>query len=120
MKFHPGVFALALILLTSCFERSTVVVTATPENGNRQAPAEASPTSPPDGNTIPLWMDPDVPTILQQALDPLVKSGRFSWAKEKDSKLQLVNGTDTQRLLSAQWVYVPVVAFPTIADNVKW
>lgn len=85
-------------------------------------PPTATPTPTFDG-LVPLWMAPNVANDLQPALDQVVKAGAAAWAKEENSRVKLVSVPRDQAGnagLSAQWVYAPVMAFPTIADNVNW
>jgi Bacterial capsule synthesis protein PGA_cap len=85
------------------------------------APIPTTPPTPtPFGPVVPLWMAPNVPPEFQEALDPLVQSGRYAWKGEADSKVKLVSGQNAGSGLDATWLYVPVVSFPTIADNVEW
>ncbi len=148
MRLRLTFFLLAasLILGGCAFGRMTIVVTATPSlvpsatsiptdsstalpmtptfeptTGPTLAPTEP-PTPTPLGGLIPLWMAPNVPPEFQEALDPLVKSGRYVWSREADSKVKLVStqGAAPAGSLSAQWLYVPVMPFPTVADNVTW
>src|SRR5450432_2454605 len=85
-----------------------------------------TPTAAPDA--VRLWIAPDVPRDYQSALDPLVNSGRYAWSSEAEAQVKLIAApgpaatqtSTSSAALSAQWVYVPVVPFPTIADDVKW
>ncbi len=64
-------------------------------------------------------MSSNVPPEFQSAFDPLVKSGHYVWSADAEAQVKLVNGTASSDA-GVQWVYAPVVAFPTIADDVKW
>ncbi len=133
MKLRLVILILTVIVLTGCLGRVTIVVTATPSSMPSPtvvptdiptatpipATATAIPTATPP--VISLWMAHSVPPEFQEALDPLVASGRYAWGKEADSQVRLVSGPAADPAgLSAQWVYVPVVAFPTVADNINW
>ncbi len=148
--FKLIVLVLGLSLTTGCFPRPVIVVTATPsqlpaptvtptELPTIPPPAQTidpttavlnndPPTLPPDTptaapNAVRLWIAPDVPPTYQATLDPLVRSGRYAWASEAEAQVKLITappGSPPISGLSAQWLYVPVVPFPTVADDVKW
>jgi hypothetical protein len=136
MKLRLALFALCVSSLTGCgFGRVTIVVTATsspyptptlpPTNIPTSTPPSATATPEPPTATpvpvgVPLWMAPNVPPEFQQALDPLVKSGQYVWKNEADARIKLISGKGDPASLTAQWVYVPVVPFPTVADDVRW
>ncbi len=92
---------------------------ATPTTGPTEMPP-TPPTPTPRSTAIPLWMAPNVPLEFQEALDPLVKAGRYAWRSEADSKVRLISSKPQGGSLSAQWIYAPVAPFPTVADNVNW
>jgi len=139
MKYRFIIFALIVSLLTGCaFGRITIVVTATvspqpsatlpptdtPPNTSVPTLTLPAPTAPPatlapTQATVKLWMAPNVPPEFEEALKPLISSGRYAWGQESDSPVKLVSGAANGGL-SARWLYVPVVPFPTIADNVNW
>lgn len=74
----------------------------------------------PAGPTIRIWFAPTLPVELQAALQPLVQAGRFALVPSPDqaqvSILSLPSGAASP--LTARWVYVPVVPFGTIAENI--
>lgn len=122
------VLTMCITILTGCLGGSIIVVTATPSPAPTAVPTSTpfgSPTVAPtmtptaDQNAVRLWIAPNVPPEYQEALDPLVKSTHYRWANEADAQVKLVAGNGSDGL-NAQWVYAPVVAFPTIADDVKW
>lgn len=136
MKLRLAFFALCVSVLTACgFGRVTIVVTATSSPyptptlppthipTSTLPPATATPEPPtatPVPVGVPLWMAPNVPPEFQQALDPLVRSGQYAWKSEAEARIKLISGKGDPASLTAQWVYVPVVPFPTVADDVRW
>jgi hypothetical protein len=140
MKSRFTLLILAASLLTGCFGRVTIIVTATPSLAPQITPTPtAIPTDTPGPTTpttvaptptpitptalpeiVRVWMSPDVPVEFQVALDPLVKSKRYAWANEAQSDVKLTADQTPSGGLAGQWIYAPVVPFPTIADNVNW
>ncbi len=137
MNLRLTLLALIVGLMTGCgFGRITIVVTATvspqpsatftptdipTETPAPTLPAPVTPTAAPSPTvtSVKLWMAPNVPPEFEEALKPLIDTGRYAWGQENDSQVKLVSGAANGGL-SARWLYVPVVPFPTIADNVNW
>ncbi len=83
-------------------------------------PATITPRpSPTPTPTAPgLWLDPGVPTYVQVAVESLFGQG-FSpapTAAAARARIRLGSG----EALLATWVYVPVVPFSTLADDIAW
>src|SRR5258708_18588868 len=119
---------LCFTFLTGCFGQSVIVVTATPSPTPTPIstitvadPPTVAPTMTPtpDPNAVRLWMSSNVPPEFQSAFDPLVKSGHYVWSADAEAQVKLVNGTASSDA-GVQSVYAPVMAFPTIAYDVKW
>ncbi|HLY25669.1 MAG TPA: hypothetical protein VKQ72_04975, partial [Aggregatilineales bacterium] len=68
---------------------------------------------------IGLWIAPDIPPEFQIAVDRLIKQGDFAAATQGEAKVKIVSGRPGDGP-SAQWIYVPVAAFPTTIDNIAW
>src|SRR5258706_6207818 len=139
MNHRLGIIALSLSLLTGCFNRVEIVVTATPSppaslTPEPGSPAAATPTPPgqqpatPVPNTpIPttataapvsgaplMWMAPYVPPVLQDALDPLVAAGRVCRGAEKARRIRLVGGEGGAKQTRPARGFWPVVAVPAL------
>jgi poly-gamma-glutamate synthesis protein (capsule biosynthesis protein) len=81
----------------------------------------SAPTRPPTNGAVRLWMSPNVPMEFQPALDQLVASGRYVWTVEDRAQVKLVGvPPGTASPLTARWLYVPVVPFASLVENVKW
>ena len=65
-----------------------------------------------------LWLDPGVPTYVQVAVESLFGQG-FSPAPAAAAARARIRLGSGEALL-ATWVYVPVVPFPTLADDIAW
>ncbi|MEP7285133.1 MAG: CapA family protein [Chloroflexota bacterium] len=142
-KIRLVLLTLTMGLLTGCFGRVTIVVTATPSLAPSpspiptEVPLSTTPTPPlaeptnatealaatlsstASANTIKLWLSPDVPPEYQEALDPLVASGRYAWSSASAAQVKLVSAPPSGGLVT-QRIYAPVVPFPTATDDVKW
>ncbi len=79
----------------------------------------ATPTLPPTPAPIGFWMSPLVPGEFQATFETLVSAHRLAWVSENTAQVKFMPATpDTPTL--ASWLYVPVVPFPTVADDVSW
>ncbi|HLY24763.1 MAG TPA: CapA family protein, partial [Aggregatilineales bacterium] len=72
----------------------------------------------PDATRI--WLAPAVPSALADAFTPLLSTGSFTLADEATAQVKVQASLSSEASLSSQWIYAPVAAFPTIADDVKW
>jgi len=64
---------------------------------------------------VTVWMSSAAPGDLIQAVDRLAESGKYRLVGEAEAQLKLIRGANTG--IGARWLYVPVVPFPTVADN---
>jgi hypothetical protein len=118
----------AVFVLSGCavFGRATIVVTATPSPPIVTptvpiTPSDAAPTATPtvDAGVIKVWRSPNVPVDFQAALSDLVATGQYAWSDETNAQLKLIEA-DSNSPNVADWVYVPVVAFPIVSDGIQW
>ncbi len=79
----------------------------------------ATPTLTPTPAILRVWAAPAVPTEWIASLDPLLAAHRFEWADEKAAQLKLTLAANNTPA-SLNWVYAPIVPFPTITDDVSW
>jgi hypothetical protein len=108
-------------------DQPTPVTTPTVEGRPPMFPTMTpQPTAPPgpsvpSGPTIQIWFSPTVPVELQAALQPLIIAGKFVLVAAPEqaqvSVISLPAGTTSP--LTSRWVYVPVVPFGTVAENIS-
>jgi len=94
--------------------------TVTPEASDTPLPTITPyPTTTPVG--LPLWLAPDVPTEFESTFGALVSSGQFTWGNEAAAyvKVETANASTPADQIIASWTYAPVVAFPTLADDIS-
>lgn len=79
------------------------------------------PTTAPANNQIRVFVAPTTPQALQAALVPLFQSGRFiQVGTEAEAQVRLLSvPRDANVPLMSRWVYVPVMAFVSVADSVS-
>lgn len=87
--------------------------------------AGPSPSIPPTqmvqplADAVRLWAAPNVPVALLNALQAVTASGRYTIVASPD-QAQVTLGSipaGASTPLSARWIYVPVVPFASVADN---
>jgi len=123
-----------MLLLTACMSAlptssiTTVVTTPTPP-ATRPATITPQPTHTPTPSATPLppapglWLSPAVPVYVQVAVESLFNKG-FSSAPTASlaaARIELAIAKNQPEMTElATWVYVPVVPFPTFADDITW
>ncbi len=63
-----------------------------------------------------------MPPEFEASFRALVATGRFSWGSQATAQVTFASaGRDTPaEQFSATWMYAPVVAFPTLDDDITW
>jgi hypothetical protein len=96
----------------------TITTTPTPApTATRYIPPTVAPTITPTPAVIAVMLSPFTPPELRGAFDQLVQTGRYAYTDNVSNALLSLLPAD-QGLIT--WVYVPAVAFPTLADDITW
>ncbi|GAB4553695.1 MAG: hypothetical protein OHK0023_23000 [Anaerolineae bacterium] len=92
-----------------------------PTQGPAAVETPMVPTTAPANNQIRVFVAPTTPQALQAALVPLFQSGRFiQVGTEAEAQVRLLSvPRDANVPLMSRWVYVPVMAFVSVADSVS-
>ncbi len=76
-----------------------------------------TPTATPTPSTIGIALSPYAPPELRASFDQLIQTGRYAYTMDFGNAHVTLLPSDTGLI---SWVYVPAVAFPTLADNIAW
>lgn len=69
---------------------------------------------------VRIWIADSVPTQLLQAVTPLFESDNYAWVTDLDGADLALDFETNPGAVTAEWVYVPVVAFANTAETVRW
>ncbi|MBX3084848.1 MAG: CapA family protein [Anaerolineae bacterium] len=108
------------ILIRSLLVGCAVVLMVVTTSGTTRAQPPATPTLFPTPLPLPpttsVWVAPSIPRDVLRLFEPLRTS--LPLAGEQSAEVQLVSAPSSG-LYGTTWVYVPVVPFPTVADNIQ-
>jgi poly-gamma-glutamate synthesis protein (capsule biosynthesis protein) len=67
-----------------------------------------------------IWIADSVPNDLLVAINPLFESGDYIWTNDLNEAHLALDFEQTGGPATAEWVYVPIVPFASIAETIRW
>lgn len=73
-----------------------------------------------DTEVIGVWVDMNVPSEFTEMLVPLLATEDYEWVNDPSQARLRVEITGNTSAITSDWVYVPVVAFPSPTESVRY
>ncbi|HLA45918.1 MAG TPA: CapA family protein, partial [Aggregatilineales bacterium] len=67
-----------------------------------------------------IWISDSIPTELLLRIAPLFDSGEYTWTNDLNTADLALDFERSTGAVTTEWIYVPVVAFASTAESIRW